>query len=128
MKCLHGNSCVSTSSIIFFVIFNSWFGRIKDKVGGLSFYGRPGFCESLKKRKTMKKFYPFKLTKINAFLALAGGTIFILACSTFSGGGGSRGGTGWKVWVKTSPCAGGTDGLDFGGQTGPNRRWRGKFS
>lgn len=49
---------------------------------------------------------------ITAIIALAILTFVLLACSRFSGGGssggfGDKGGTGWKVWVKTNPCAGG---------------------
>lgn len=31
----------------------------------------------------------------------------VTACGMFSGGSGDKSGTGWKVWVKTSPCSGG---------------------
>ncbi|MCY7349014.1 MAG: hypothetical protein LH614_22720 [Pyrinomonadaceae bacterium] len=45
-------------------------------------------------------------------LAIAVLVAVVAACGIFSsskvpGTGGSTGGTGWKVWVKTSPCAGG---------------------
>ena len=51
----------------------------------------------------------FSEKMITAIIALAILTFVLLACSRFSGGGlsGGKGGTGWKVWVKTNPCAGG---------------------
>ena len=48
---------------------------------------------------------------LNSILTLIVGIFLMTACGIFSpGGGGGSGdtsGTGWKVWVKTSPCAGG---------------------
>ncbi len=47
---------------------------------------------------------------ITAIIALAICVSTLLACSKFSGGNSSsdsKSGTGWKVWVKTSPCSGG---------------------
>ncbi len=63
----------------------------------------------------MRIFRSVNLTQANAIVALAIGITFILACNLFSSGGKSTGGnstedksgTGFKVWVKTSPCAGG---------------------
>ncbi len=63
----------------------------------------------------MKIFSSLNQTQSNAIVAVAIGICFLIGCSIFSGGGKPTGGnstedksgTGFKVWVKTSPCSGG---------------------
>lgn len=63
----------------------------------------------------MKIFSSLNKTHINAIISIVLGICFLIGCSLFSGGGKTTGGnspadksgTGFKVWVKTSPCSGG---------------------
>lgn len=62
----------------------------------------------------MKIFISLTRTQINAIISIVVGICFLIGCSIFSGGGKSssgsspldKSGTGFKVWVKTSPCSG----------------------
>ena len=60
----------------------------------------------------MKKDFLAGLTQINAIISTVIVVTFLLGCNLIPGGGkstsgGDKSGTGWKVWVKTSPCSGG---------------------
>ncbi|MBX7169505.1 MAG: hypothetical protein K1X72_01035 [Pyrinomonadaceae bacterium] len=60
----------------------------------------------------MKSNFSLSLTKVNAFISIVIILSFSIGCNLFpnvgkSTSGGDRSGTGWKVWVKTSPCSGG---------------------
>lgn len=79
----------------------------------------------------MKHFRSANPSPLNSIVTLAAAVFLFTACGIFSpgggGGGGDTSGTGWKVWVKTSPCAGGrTDWISVA-KTNPTEGGGGSF-
>ena len=75
----------------------------------------------------MNNFRTANPSPLKSIFTLFAGLFLLTACGIFSPGGGDTSGTGWKVWVKTSPCAGGRTDWVSVAKTNPTEGGGGSF-